>query len=222
MTNITQGLVKWDALPASVFCEFSMLSRFSGVFKKLNDSISKTYGAPDYYIADLAKTAPENKNSSSRCYKEALKPVENQRGLYIFWSKDSQNDMFYVGKTGKEEKTQKGCDVFYKSSGGSGRIPHHIVGGEKVLFKEAFEQRGSSASNWESYHNFINGFYVLCIVIGNNQNIEILNQHLSLWEKYLILSLLPSHNKEVRLKVSDFKFNDNNQPCLCDFEDWLP
>lgn len=215
MTNIMKNLVKWnDSTIQSVFSKFPALLNFLDIFKKLNDSITKKYSVPDYYIADLAKTAPRE-HLPRRCYKEALGPVEDQKGLYIFWEKEKSN-MFYVGKTGKDEKAQKGCDVFYKSSGGSGRIPHHIAGGERVLFREAFREKPSTAS--EKYYDYINKFYVLCIAINGGQHFD---ENLTLWEKYLILSLLPSQNKEVRLKVSDFKINNNNQPYLYNFEEWL-
>ena len=57
MTNIMKNLVKWnDSTTQSVFSKFPALLNFLDIFKKLNDSITKKYSVPDYYIADLAKS----------------------------------------------------------------------------------------------------------------------------------------------------------------------
>ena len=200
---------------------------------------------PSYEIINLWDTRPQ-KGKKSRNY-EPLESVKNKQGLYLFFETPNQTQqsqhsgpkasskvastldtdlvlidtVFYVGKTGTDDG-HGDCDVFYKSDGGSGRIPHHIVGGENVLFKKAYKQfiaasegterQGTKQENRKSrgepetagavtYNDFVNRYSVLCIAIDKDKLGPKYETLLLWWEAYLILELAPVMNESVEVKL---------------------
>ena len=207
---------------------------------------------PSYEIINLWDTRPQ-KGKKSRNY-EPLESVKNKQGLYLFFETPNQTQqsqhsgpkasskvastldtdlvlidtVFYVGKTGTDDG-HGDCDVFYKSDGGSGRIPHHIVGGENVLFKKAYKQfiaasegigqQGTKQKTAQetheqvnrksrgepgtavTYNDFVNRYSVLCISIDKDKLGPKFETLLLWWEAYLILELDPVMNESVEVKL---------------------
>ena len=165
--------------------------------------------------AQTQQSQPSSEKASSRTSsassKVAAPALDNGASLI--------NTVFYVGKTGTDDG-HGDCDVFYKSDGGSGRIPHHIVGGENVLFKKAYnrfiaasqgtERQGTKQGNRKSreepgtaitYNDFVNRYSVLCIAIDKEKLGQKFETLLLWWEAYLILELAPVMNESVEVKL---------------------
>lgn len=158
--------------------------------KAVEDVIANKFGfRPSYEIVNLANTRVDI-NSCKRDYRQKFSSIEDKKGLYVIFETNNSSDILYVGKTGKTGKN-KTCAVFYKSNGGSGRIPHHIVGKKDTIFAKASHHEKDT----KEYADFVDKYSVLCMIIDSEQIGDRFEKLLLLWEAYLILALKPEMNE---------------------------
>lgn len=154
---------------------------------------------PSYVKVNLAKT---REGPKSRDYTLELSPIQDKQGLYVIFETPKDNSpvssILYVGKTGKMGSMGSSDAVFYKTDGslggGSGRIPHHIVGDvgdEDTIFARDSKYKRDS----KEYHDFVDRYSVLCMIIDSEQIGDRFEKLLLLWEAYLILALKPEMNE---------------------------
>ena len=178
--------------------------RVQDAIKSIESILIKSSIKYTYETVDLSATTPNT--AKTRKYEQEFRNIMDKQGLYMIYptcfgksNADGNNvmqEVLYVGKTGKTGKS-KNCDVFYKSNGGSGRIPHHIVGGKNVLFKKAHKLIDPNIR----YNDFVNRYSVLCVVIDPSLLGSKFETCLLWWEAYLILSLIPLMNENIKINI---------------------
>lgn len=161
---------------------------------------------PSYVKVNLAKT---REGPKSRDYTLELSPIQDKQGLYVIFETPKDNSpvssILYVGKTGKTGKMGSSDAVFYKtdktdggSGGGSGRIPHHIVGDvrdEDTIFARDSKYKRDS----KEYHDFVDRYSVLCMIIDSEQIGDHFEELLIWWEAYLVFALMPKMNETLEI-----------------------
>ena len=113
-----------------------------------------------------------------RKLKSQFKPVEDEKGVYIFFDKRTLRTL-YVGAAGL---TNGSSAVFYRIPGkgttsGSGRVPQHLSGNARTSpIINYFNRNNPNSSTKGAYTRFINHYSILFICIspaGNTNNANI-------------------------------------------------
>ena len=177
--------------------ELTFSSEIRNPLKAVEDIIFTNFHfRPSYVKVNLAKT---REGPKSRDYTLELSPIQDKQGLYVIFETPKDNSpvssILYVGKTGKTGKMRSmgsSDAVFYKtdgsSGGGSGRIPHHIVGDvgdEDTIFARDSKYKMDS----KEYHDFVDRYSVLCMIIDSEQIGDHFEELLIWWEAYLVLEI---------------------------------
>ena len=190
--------------------ELTFSSEIRNPLKAVEDIIFTNFHfRPSYVKVNLAKT---REGPKSRDYTLELSPIQDKQGLYVIFETPKDNSpvssILYVGKTGKTGKmgSMGSSDaVFYKtdktdggSGGGSGRIPHHIVGDvrdEDTIFARDSKYKRDS----KEYHDFVDRYSVLCMIIDSEQIGDHFEELLIWWEAYLVFALMPKMNETLEI-----------------------
>ena len=187
--------------------ELTFSSEIRNPLKAVEDIIFTNFHfRPSYVKVNLAKT---REGPKSRDYTLELSPIQDKQGLYVIFETPKDNSpvssILYVGKTGKTGKMRSmgsSDAVFYKtdgsSGGGSGRIPHHIVGSvgdEDTIFARDSKYKMDS----KEYHDFVDRYSVLCMIIDSEQIGDHFEELLIWWEAYLVFALTPKMNETLEI-----------------------